>query len=272
MSSKKPLTTALLWTATMLITLSSVVYQRITGPTHPLRGKTVIAEQVIKYKLLRSYEITSDAIMEINIPDTSVTGIYKWRRYKSFDQWTFDTLKVTDNKITFAVPKQPAAGKVAYQITLIDANGKSYPFSDEPVVLRFKGVVPGFVLLPHILFMFIAMLLATRTGLEAIARRDNAFRLAMWTSGLLFLGGLILGPIVQKFAFDAFWTGWPFGHDLTDNKTLAAFIFWAIALWQGRQAGKGRIWFIIAAVVTLLVYLVPHSVLGSEIDYTAMEQ
>ena len=36
----------------------------------------------------------------------------------------------------------------------------------------------------------------------------------------LGLGGMILGPIVQKYAFGAYWTGIPFGHDLTDAKNL----------------------------------------------------
>jgi len=271
MSKKNWKQTTLLWFLTVLVTLASVVYQRMTGPTHPVRGKVEIAGETLKYKLLRSHEITSDAVMEFAISDTNVAGVFTWRRYISHDQWTNDTLKVVNNKITVAVPKQPSAGKVTYQITFIDGNGMEYQLTEEPVVIRFKGVVPGYALLPHILFMFIAMLLATRTGLEAIANRDNTFRLAFWTAGLLFVGGLILGPIVQKFAFDAFWTGWPFGHDLTDYKTLVAFIFWGIALWQGRQAGKGRVWFVVAAIVTLLVYLVPHSVLGSEIDYTAVE-
>jgi hypothetical protein len=85
----------------------------------------------------------------------------------------------------------------------------------------------------------------------------------------LFIGGLILGPIVQQYAFGAFWTGWPFGHDLTDNKTIIAFIFWAIALFQVmKKKPKAGIWVIVATIVMLAVYLIPHSVLGSEIDYT----
>jgi len=271
MSKKNTAQTTFIWFLTVFITLASVVYQRLTGPTHPVRGKVEIAGETVKYKLLRSHEIIADATMAFAISDTNVTGIFKWRRYKSHDQWKSDTLKVADNEITIAVPKQPAAGKVMYQVTFIDANGKEYHLTEKPIIIRFKGVVPDYALLPHILLMFIAMLLATRTGLEAIANRDKTFRLALWTTGLLFVGGLILGPIVQKFAFDAYWTGWPFGHDLTDNKTLVAFIFWGIALWRGKQPDKARVWFVVAAVVTLLVYLVPHSVLGSEIDYTAME-
>ena len=79
---------------------------------------------------------------------------------------------------------------------------------------------------------------------------------------------MIFGPIVQKFAFNAFWTGWPWGHDLTDNKTIVAFIFWLIALIRLIKNKEKRGWALVASIVLLVIYLIPHSVLGSEIDYT----
>jgi hypothetical protein len=88
----------------------------------------------------------------------------------------------------------------------------------------------------------------------------------------LAIGGLVLGPIVQKYAFDAYWTGWPFGHDLTDNKSLVAFIFWVIALVVLFRTRENRTWPVVAAIVTFIVFLIPHSMLGSEIDYTKEAQ
>lgn len=86
----------------------------------------------------------------------------------------------------------------------------------------------------------------------------------------LFIGGLILGPVVQKFSFGVYWAGWPFGSDLTDNKSIVAFLFWIIALIaQYRNRGK-KSWTIVASVVLIIVFLIPHSVLGSEIDYTKL--
>jgi len=83
---------------------------------------------------------------------------------------------------------------------------------------------------------------------------------------------MILGPVVQKFSFGDFWTGWPFGHDLTDNKSLVAFIFWVIALVALKKHQENRLWPLIASIVLLGVFLIPHSVLGSEIDYTKEQQ
>ncbi len=261
-----------LWVIAVVITLASVIYQKMTGPTYPVRVKVNLEGQTFKYRLLRSHDTRGDAVVSLNVPDSTYRAIYEYRRYKSHDPWTVDTLKADNNVINVVIPKQPAAGKMMYKVILLAPSGEQISLSEEPVVIRFKGHVPLYILIPHIFFMFFAMLISTRTGLEALANGDKAYRYAWWTFVLLFVGGMILGPLVQKFAFDAFWTGWPFGHDLTDNKTLLALVFWGIALWRHKKTGNGRKWFIVAAVVQFFVYMIPHSVLGSEIDYTKAPQ
>ncbi len=258
-----------LWILAVLITLASVIYQRMTGPTHPVRGSIHVQGETIKFKLPRSHVTTQDAQFTI-LASQDVTGEIRWRRFRSNDAWTTDRLTRRGDSLIVTVPKQPSAGKVIYQIALIDAKGAKHTIVDTPVIMRFKDPVPWTFLGPHMVIMFAAMLLATRTGLEAAARGRKAYLMTVWTSVLLFVGGIILGHIVQKYAFGAYWTGWPLGHDLTDTKTAAAMLFWIIALWRGRSACRGQVWIIIAAVVTLLVYLIPHSAYGSELDYTAM--
>ncbi len=112
--------------------------------------------------------------------------------------------------------------------------------------------------------MFAGMLLAFRAGLGALRQEGNWPRLTAWTLGVTVVGGLILGPIVQKFAFGAYWTGFPLGGDLTDSKTLFVVLFWLAAHLLRK---KGRWWTVAATVLMVAVYLIPHSVLGSELDY-----
>jgi uncharacterized membrane protein len=104
-----------------------------------------------------------------------------------------------------------------------------------------------------------------------MTRGKNTYRFAWITMVTLFVAGLILGPIVQKYAFDAYWTGWPFGQDLTDNKTLVAFIFWAVATWRLKKNPENRTWPIVAMLVLVVVFLIPHSMFGSELDYSSGE-
>jgi hypothetical protein len=164
------------------------------------------------------------------------------------------------------LPAQPPAGKIEYLIRFTSSISSESVFTTGPVVIRFKGPVPAWILVPHIFFMFFSMWFSNLAGLLALTRR-RSFRTAMLvTLILLFAGGLVLGPLVQKYAFGALWTGFPFGYDLTDNKTLIAFIFWLVALAGNRK--KERRWLVImASVIQIVVFSIPHSLLGSELHY-----
>jgi hypothetical protein len=165
------------------------------------------------------------------------------------------------------IPSQPPAGKVEYQVKVTADSSSILLPSDEPIITRFKGKVPAAFLIPHILFMFMAMLVSTATGLEALRSPDHLRSYALWTLILMFIGGMVMGPIIQKFAFGEFWTGFPIGNDLTDNKTLIAFLAWCLALIALYKRPPARGWVIAASVITFLIFMVPHSLLGSEIDY-----
>lgn len=54
-----------------------------------------------------------------------------------------------------------------------------------------------------------------RAGLAALLNLNDIRKLAFIALGGMTLGGMILGPIVQKYAFGEYWTGFPFGGDLT---------------------------------------------------------
>jgi hypothetical protein len=42
---------------------------------------------------------------------------------------------------------------------------------------------------------------------------------------------------------------------------------WLIAVWRGRDRNCGRAWILVAALVQFAVFLFPHTVIGSELDY-----
>lgn len=171
------------------------------------------------------------------------------------------------DELSASLPRQPSAGKVEYYVRL-QAGDRQYLLPpDRAAVLRFRGDVPDTFLLPHILLMFAAMLFSTRAGLAALAREEKIRRLVIWATGMTFIGGMIFGPIVQYYAFGSFWTGVPFGWDLTDNKTLIAMIGWAIAFATSRRSQPARGWILGASVLTLIIFLIPHSLLGSQLDY-----
>ncbi|MGD0342151.1 MAG: hypothetical protein ABSA76_10675, partial [Bacteroidales bacterium] len=174
---------------------------------------------------------------------------------------------INEEKGLFAdIPAQPAAGKLQYYIEITDSKGTQTLLREEPVVIRFKGGVPGYILGPHILLMFIAMFFSTGAGLLALAKVPSYKKYSEWTLVLLVAGGLLLGSLVQKYAFGEFWTGVPFGWDLTDNKIIIALTFWILAVIMNRRNEKS-LYTVLAAFVLLLIYSIPHSLLGSELNY-----
>jgi len=121
----------------------------------------------------------------------------------------------------------------------------------------------------------IAFLFSTRAGFEALSNGPSLKTLSRIALGFLMVGGLILGPIVQKYAFNAFWTGWPLGEDLTDNKLAVGALLWLIAVIRSRNAGPGnpagKWWAVAAMIVIFVIFSIPHSIHGSTLDYDTGE-
>jgi FtsH-binding integral membrane protein len=261
--------TIIFWILAMVITLLAVVYQKMTGPTYEKREKVFIEGQRYKLKLPRSMSIGENNEVVLNIPAENISGKLNFRRYPTNDDWkTVDFTRETrkDKSVLVAqVPAQPAAGKIEYYFELSGPTEHVIVNLNNPVVIRFKGHVPGIILWPHVILIFFAMLLSNFTGLLAITKNEKYRSYTVITVVFLAAGGMILGPVVQKYAFGELWTGIPKGWDLTDNKTLVAFAVWVIALIFSRK--KDRYYLVwIAALITLIIYCVPHSMFGSQLD------
>lgn len=276
---------AILWSLAILITLCTAYYQRKTGPTYPKAINATLNDSTYKFRLIRSLGFNERPEVRLKITDTTIQAKLWYKRFKTNDDYSFSdfrykvypvnsflmkkVFRITEEKGYFAeIPPQPPAGKLQYYIELTDKKGTTTLLKKTPVVIRFKGAVPSFILAPHVLLIFLAMFFSTLAGLMALIKHPPYRKYSLWTLILLIAGGIILGPIVQNYAFGELWTGIPFGWDLTDNKTLIALLFWILAVIMNRKKER-PVYTILAAVVLLLVFSIPHSVLGSELDYSS---
>jgi len=174
------------------------------------------------------------------------------------------------NLLSTSLPHQPPAGKIEYHLELM-ADGNPIDLHEgENVVIRFRADVPAWALIPHVLMMILTVIWSMATIIFAFANIPSYKKHVGLTIIFLLIGGFILGPVVQKYSFGQFWTGWPLGDDLTDNKTLFALIAFLLA-WFLRNKSYGRWLAIGAALVMLAVYLIPHSMGGSELDHETGE-
>lgn len=251
-------------------------YQRRTGPTWPVPVDETLAGAAVSGELIRTQAGDKDARIALAVDEGATQGEVLWRRYPTREDWS--RLEMTreeteeGSELAAYLPNQPAAAKLEYSVRLWQGDQELTLPADGTAVIRYRDEVPAWVLVPHIITMFLTLWIVFRAALGAILGETAVRRFIPSILGFLLFGGFFLGPVVQKYAFNDWWTGWPFGTDWTDNKTLAALIAWLVAWWLCRkwpQFQRGAV--LMATVVMIVVYLIPHSMGGSELDWETME-
>ena len=271
----------LIWILAVFMAIASMIYQRSTGPTYEYKGTLEHAGEAFKYELLRSQETTEGAKIELPaIEGAEYKATLHYKRYQTEDAITeLDFALDGDNRFVAQLPVQPAAGKMEYFIKgSIDGKAFNIPEQgEEKIVLRYKDPVSDYILIPHVVMMILVIIFGIRAGLSALFDHGSMRRYTVVAFLAMTVGGLILGPLVQKSAFGEYWTGFPFGGDFTDNKTLIMWVVWAAALAiigfkPRKKEGLSRAAVLIAAVVMTVVYLIPHSLGGSTLDYDQVDR
>jgi hypothetical protein len=235
-------------------------FQRITGPTYPLRGSIDIEGRTIRFRFPRSCTIEKDCKIYFA---GKIDGYILYKKYKIDEEYTKLDF-VYDGKMSYVNLNinLPKASKIEYDV-FVKKSGY-VKINAKPVVLRFKGYVPSYLLVPHIIFMYLFLFLSTYIFFElnfTNRLNKNIFYISLF---VFLLGGFVFGPIVQYYAFEKIWSGFPYGDDLTDNKTLITLLIWIFPIYSLKKNRSIKNSFNLAYFLTTLVYIIPHSVLGSE--------
>lgn len=255
----------ILWIIAFVLTLLIAYFQYITGPTHPINSIEHLNGEIVRYKLPRSSDNSSKNIsISIRTKKENTRALLSFRRLNSNDKWEEKEMKRDGYRLITEITTQPCAGKVEYKIKVVYNNKELELNKGKSIIIRFKGKVPKIFLMIHIIFMFFGIIFSIRTGMEVLRKDGNYAWMITCTFVMVLFGGMVFGPIVQKYAFNDWWTGFPIGKDLTDNKILIIVILWALAFFLKK---KSKWWAFVATVLMLIVYLIPHSAHGSELDY-----
>ncbi len=137
-----------------------------------MRGKQIVSGAELKYKFYRSW--TSYQPLPVRVTGNGIAALrLYYRRYPQLKaKWSVTQMVTRDGAFQAFVPGQPAAGKMTYKVEIVTPTGTAWLNGGIPIVARFKGAVPLWLLLLHVHFMFAGLILAFRTGLEAL-RRDG---------------------------------------------------------------------------------------------------
>lgn len=185
-----------------------------------------------------------------------------------------------------SVPNQGRGTEFSYRFQLEDASGRvlaTIPVEqsrDKPKQLwfRFEGPRSAILLIAHIACMFgsfLLMVMVILTAFEDIKNQAVRIRLGkqtLWATIILFLGTFPIGIWLEYQVYATYWTGIPFGRDITDSKALVIFIYWLVMLYLLKGSALSNDprrdvvgpttarWMVIVGVgLSLALYLVPHS-------------
>ncbi len=230
---------------------------------------------------------------EIPVISAKVEGASEVRLvYKIGKVGEYQSVKMTPkpgekNIFVATIPHHPKGTKVWYYLEAVDqVEGEEIKVtlpqrkSDQikPIRLKFEGEVPVYIVIPHVLSIFAAIFFATLTLFSAIDLKKGkttlkrSVQLCTITLLLLFIGFFPFGWAMNYFAFGVLWEAFPFGSDVTDNKSQIMFLFWLFTLLMV----KGTLWgkrehksflsdrgystlVIVSFVVSIIILAIPHS-------------
>ena len=230
---------------------------------------------------------------EIPVMSAKVEGasevrlVYRIGEDGQYQSVTMSRRAEEENVFEASIPLHPKGMKAWYYLEAVDQcqDGQvkvtlPEPNSGQikPIRHKFEGEVPAYIIVPHILSIFAAIFFATLTLFSAIDLKrgkgslKRSVRLCLATLILLFVGFIPFGWAMNYFAFGVLWEAFPFGRDVTDNKSQIMFLFWLVTLitvkgtlW-GKGEGKNLITHrgystlvIVSFVATMIILAVPHS-------------
>lgn len=161
-------------------------------------------------------------------------------------------------------------------VSLPDRNSPNF----KPILLKFQGHVPPYIIVSHILCIFSAIFFSVLAVFAAVDLKRGKVTLkksvlfSIVTFILLFAGFFPLGWALNYYTFGVLWEAFPFGRDVTDNKGQIAFLSWLVTLLlvkgtifrkdpsKDLVSGKGfSTAILISFAITVGMYLIPHSLI-----------
>lgn len=218
---------------------------------------------------------------------SEVNLFYKIGKDGDYQSVKMDQKPEGGNVFTASLPLYPKATKAWYFLEAVSKREEGEvkltlpeKGSDDftPFLLKYEGEVPPIIIFLHVLCVFGAIFFSGLALLSAVdikrgkEKLKKAVKFPLATFVLLFLGFVPFGIAMNYFAFGATWEAFPFGWDVTDNKSQVLLLVWLFTLFlaKGTLLGKGEsknlvsdrgfaTWVMVSFIVTVLIFGVPHS-------------
>ncbi len=268
----------------ILLTVALFIQTRYFGPNREYTVEGRCGELTVQHTAPRNHKGDGPATLEVVVDGPERDGAALPLKVQGrtevtddpqpgWDYYPVHEIKKNDDGGTclgFEIPPLPIGTRFLYRfVTGSEEENLRIILAqkdDKPMTLKYEGEVPAWVLIPHILCMFMGitlLFLALFGAVDLVWKRaaPDAARLAWWAWAFMFTGGLPFGIAMNWYVFRVTWEAVPFGDDITDNKTQVTLIFWGLAsLVLSRRPGRHAGLFALAAgLLAIAMYLIPHS-------------
>jgi hypothetical protein len=279
------------YAAAIIITIVLLIIARNLSPGKSTvfngRLRELTAEHATVPKIIDG-KLTRVAIKIDNPGRKTISVKLRWKsaagNLDNEDQYNMMPMLFDDSakNYTAQLPLFSKGEKIFYFIEILGETGEQLirlpQAKDAPVKVKYEGVVPLYILVPHVLLMFVAIYFATLAVIDAFGIITGNGRLAfmaknyLWATLAVFFGGYPFGWGMNYFAFGMIWEGIPFGWDFTDNKTqiiLLYLIFLCLSSlgalskgkWKDNYSERTLGWMgIVGYLLVLAIYIIPHSI------------
>jgi hypothetical protein len=178
-------------------------------------------------------------------------------------------------KVWYYIETQKQIDDTKLTVSLPDRKSTNF----DPILLKFEGVVPPFIIFSHVFSNFAAFFFSVLAVWKAVDLKKGRTTLkksvvfSLLTFVFFFLGFFVIGCALNYFAFGVLWEAFPFGSDVTDSKSQILLLFWLGTLFLvkgtifGKNPSKNLVsektystMVIISFAVTVIMFLIPHSI------------
>lgn len=245
------------WLLAIVITAYLAVLQLVMESNYPITTEVNTGKQKINLQLIRTFEGGEDCPIVFLIEDIEVKGYLLYNLKSDTLKQERVNLKREGDKLIGYLPGQAPATEMEYCV-LLNREKTSITVNDgKPVIIKFKGKVPSYLILANGFLLTMVLLLSSLVGFYA-AFGVKSYR---WVIYLTLISSVVLSlflyPLVQKYSLNT-WTYVPKMWSL-DAKLLLTSLIWIITVLLTLFFRKfKRLWTIIASVITIVLFLVPH--------------
>jgi hypothetical protein len=243
-----------------VIAVFAVFVQQFSSSDRPYYEEIKINNIDYSFKLPVYHEGNEECLIELSVPDTTIKGLLYYKLFKSNHEYNFINLIRMNENLVSVLPHQKQNIKVQYYLEL-NSDGKKYFIArDNPVIVRFQGVVPKYVLFPQVAIMFVALIFSCFAGMLTFSHIDSYKKYAKVSFYLFTLSALVIGIIIHLISFRHLFVQVANNNDLTFYKNGIIFLLW-LAVYYVNRKSDFKFLTLAVSILTLILYCVSPNVL-----------